>query len=130
MSKTGLQKAASCLEAPEIRRLGLSLTPRDRDWPLYYSLAASLFGRRESLPHSARGCLNIHGVSTGRGPEEKTWTSDQTPAVAGNRSSPWPNPAEPLQKGRGPGGRPWCRSQRSRSLGSTAPHLAAWTQFA
>lgn len=104
--------------------------PQDRDWPLYYSLSALLFGRRESLPHSTRVCLNAHGVSAGRGPKEKTWTSDRAPAVASNCSPPWPNLAKPLQKGAGPRGCPWCRSKRSRSPGSRALQPAAWTQFA
>lgn len=123
-------KAASCLETPEIVRKAGS----DPD-ATGQRLAITLFTLCPSLSekgvfsHSTSSCLNTDGVSAGRGPE-KAWASDQAPAAAGNRSPPWPNLAKPLQEGASPGGCPWCRSKRSHSLGSTALQLAAWTQFA
>lgn len=126
--RQGCKKAASCLETPEIIRGSDPDATGQRLAITLFTLSPSLWEKGVSS-HSTRGCLNTDGVSAGRGPE-KAWASDQAPAAAGNRSPPWPNLAKPLQKGAGSGGCPWCRSKRSRSLGSTALQPAAWTQFA
>lgn len=71
VSRTGQQNAAW----KPLRlsgKLSSSLVPQDRDCLLYYSLSVPLFGRRNLLPHSSRGCLSTHGVSAGTRPEEKT----------------------------------------------------------
>lgn len=101
-------------------RLCLSLLQQGKERPVYCSLSASFFGKRELLPPSTRVCLNAHDM---RGPEEKNWTSDQAPV--GNCSPPWLNPLEPPQKGAGPGGGPWCKSKRSCSPGGMALQPAA-----
>lgn len=125
--RQGWKQAASCLEIPEIiKKAGSVLTPQDKVWPLHCLLSAFLFGRREFLLRSSTGCLNAHGMSTEIGPEEKTWTGEQAPTIAGNCRSPCPNPAEPLQKHAGSGEHPWCRSKRSTAFWDSLLRETAW----